>query len=146
MRDSEGRYFGRVILCLAAAAVLTGCSTAGNVTGGSDGTDATYVMVDDPSFKSQVEIVDSGVRQRGDINQAYVTLKSRRKRSLWIRYKFSWYDSDGVEVEAGSKPYRDTVIEGRDDVSVTSMAPNSEAKEFKFRVVKIRALKIRNIR
>ena len=146
MKIKEGKLLGALVLILAGVTTLNGCSTAGNVTGGSDYTDNSYIVVNDRGFNSQVEIIDSGLRQKGDMNEAYVTLKSRRNRSLWIRYKFSWYDADGVEIDPGTKPYRDVVIEGRDEVSATSMAPNPQAKEFKFRVAKIRALKIQNIR
>ena len=136
-------------LCAAALGALvlagTGCSTAGVVAGGGDGKQ-TYILADDPTIADQINVAAVEHRMVGDLLQAHVTLKSNRDRSLRIQYRFSWYDATGVEIDAGTKPYHDVVLEGRDAISVTSLAPSPDAKEFKIRIKKVKVFKIENVR
>lgn len=133
-------------LSLAGAAILTGCSTAGTVAGDSATGENPYILAYDSSFARQVSVVDVGHHTVGDLMQAQVTLRSNRNRSLLITYKFAWFDATGIEIDPESKPYRTMTIEGKDGVTVSSVAPNPQATEFKMKVRKIKALKIPNIR
>lgn len=128
-----------------AVVVGAGCATSGVVAGDASYSENPYVIVDDPVFHDQVSVVSVDHEFRGNLMRALVTLKSNRHRSLWIQYKFSWYDAKGIEIDPGKKPYRDLTIEGKDSITATSMAPSPEAKEFKIRIRKVKALKINNI-
>lgn len=125
--------------------MISGCSTSGLVAGDSSYTDSPYFIVDDRIFGSQVKIVSVGKDFKGDMMRGYATLRSRRHRSLQIRYKFSWYDDKGIEIDPGTRSYHDVVIQGKDTITISSMAPNPQAQEFKVRVVKVKVLKIENV-
>lgn len=131
---------------MALALWLSGCSTSGLQAGDSAYTNSSYLVVEDPLFADQISIVRVDHDMVGDIMRAHVSLKSNRNRSLQIRYRFTWYDGQGMEVDPSGKPYRDLIIEGKDTVAVTSMAPSPQAREFKIRVHKVKAIKIENIR
>lgn len=123
-----------------------GCGTAGLQAGGSRDTASPYVIVDDPSFGNQVSIVRVAHDQVGELMRGTVTLQSNRRRSLQMQYRFSWYDSNGMEIDGGGQPFRDLIIEGRDTVTVSSVAPSPHAAEFKIRVRKVKAIRINNLR
>lgn len=144
MKKKLYTIFGLAYAAVSLAA-LSGCSTSGMVAGDSSYSDSPYFIVDDRIFGSQVKIVTVGHDFKGDMMRGYATLKSRRHRSLQVRYKFSWYDDKGVEIDPGTRPYNDVVIQGKDAVTISSMAPNPQAKEFKVRVVKVKVLKIENV-
>lgn len=123
-----------------------GCSTSGMQAGDSTYTDSPYLVVDDPVLADQVSIVKVGHDMVGDMMRAQASLKSNRDRSLQLQYRFSWYDANGMEIDTQGKAYRDIILEGKDAVSVTSMAPSPAAQEFKIRVRKVKAFKIDNIK
>ena len=137
--------------CIAAATMITaslfmlGCATAGIQAGDASYSSSPYLIVDDPSLADQISVVRVSHDIVGDIMRAHVTLKSNRARSLRIQYRFSWYDANGMEIDGTGKPYRDLIIEGKDAVSVTSMAPSPYAQEFKIRVRKVKSVKIDNL-
>lgn len=131
---------------LVMALVGAGCATSGTVAGASSYTDSPYVIIEDATLASQVTVVGVEHQMVGELMKAHVTIRSNRHRSLMLRYKVSWYDESGVEIDPGSKPYRTAVLPGKDSLSITSMAPNPSAKEFKFRLEKVKAIKIENIK
>ena len=114
-----------------------GCSTAGVVAGAGAGESSTYILADSKSLADRVIVAAVERDMVGDLMRAHVTLKSARDRTLHIQYKFSWFDAAGVEIDPGSKPYRDLILEGRDGASITSIAPSPDAKEFKIRICNI---------
>jgi len=131
---------------LIGSTLLSGCSTAGTIAGDSATGQNPYILAYDSSFARQVSVVDVAHHTVGDLMQAQVTLRSNRNRSLLLTYKFAWFDATGLEIDPQSKPYRSLTIEGRDGVTVSSVAPNPQATEFKMKVRKVKSLKIQNIR
>ncbi len=134
------------LLIIATLSATTGCSTAGLQAGDSSLTNDPYLLIDDSTFGRQIAIVKVAHDYVGELMRANVTLKSNRGRSLLMQYRFSWYDSNGMEIDGRGQPYRDLIIEGRDTVNVTSVAPSPAATEFKIRVRKVKAIRIENIR
>lgn len=126
--------------------LFSGCSTAGLQAGDSSDTMSPYLLVDDPSLADQISIAKVAHDRVGDIMRANVTLKSNRMRSLRLQYRFSWYDANGMEIDGTGKPYRDLILEGKDAVPVSSVAPSPYATEFKVRVRKVKSIKINNLR
>lgn len=129
-----------------AISLTAGCATSGLQAGNADYMSSPYLVVDDLVLADQISIVRVDRDIVGETMRAHVTLKSNRARSLRLLYRFSWYDANGMEIDGGGKPYRDLIIEGKDAVSVTSMAPSPYAREFKIRVRKVKPIKIENLR
>lgn len=132
-------------LCLAVAAIFAGCATSGMQAGDSAYTKSPYLVVDDPILADQIHIVSVSHDMVGDMMRALVTMKSNRHRSLRVQYRISWYNAQGMEIDPQGKTYRDLIIEGKDAVSVTGMAPSPAATEFKIRVRKVKPFKIDNL-
>ncbi len=145
-RNSALLRFMPMVLLVAGVTAWQGCSTAGVVAGDSTYADSPYILADDSTLASQVQVASVDHEMIGGLMRALVTLKSNRNRTLWIQYRFSWYDANGVELDPGSTPYRDLQLQGRDAVSVTSMAPNEQAREFKIRIRKVKSFKLENVR
>lgn len=125
--------------------IVAGCSTAGLRAGDSSLTNEPYLIVDDPSIGDQISIVKVAHDHVGEIMRANITLQNNRSRSLQVQYRFSWFDANGMELDGQGKPYRDMVIQGKDTINVTSVAPSPAATEFKIRLRKLKAVKIENI-
>lgn len=138
----------RMLAGLSALAILafTGCSTSGLVAGDSSFEDSPYLIVNNRTLASQIEIRDVNYDKVNDFMRANVTILSRRNRSLMIEYRFCWFDGNGRELEPGKKPYRTLIVEGNEGASLQSVAGRTEAKEFKIQIKKITALKVNNVR
>jgi uncharacterized protein YcfL len=128
------RKIAVAFMCLVFGVALSACTT-GNVGGGSSVSQSKYLIVHDQILASQVDLVrvDHEMMENGLI-RAYVTLRSNRYRALHLQYRFSWYDELGVEIDAQAQPYRKIRLQGKDAVSVQSVAPNPRASEFKVRL------------
>ena len=143
------RQVAGVVLTLFAGMMLVlqgGCATAGLQAGDASYSSSPYLIIDDPSLANQISIVRVGHDRVGQLMRGHATLQSNRSRSLQIQYRFSWYDANGMEIDGTGQPYRNLIIEGRDTVPVTSVAPSPHAEEFKIRVRKVKSVRIDNLR
>jgi uncharacterized protein YcfL len=134
------------IFALAASLAGAGCSTSGWVAGQSINEPSPYLLVNNRTIASQVDIIDVDYDNVGGFIRANVTIVSRRHRSLAIEYRFNWYDGSGRELEPGKKPYKTIILDGMDSMSLQSVAPLPEAREFKINIKKIKAIRIKNVR
>jgi uncharacterized protein YcfL len=132
------RWMAVIGLSGIAALLVGGCSTtAGVQAGASSYTEQSYLIVDNPRLADQVTVSQVSHDMVGEIMRGHATLKSNRGRTLRLKYRFSWYDGNGMELDSTGKPYRDLILEGKDAVPVTSMAPSPHAREFKIRIREI---------
>ena len=123
-----------------------GCSsTSGVVTGGRIDDPEPYIVINNRSLANQLSVKSFEYDRKGDLPRAFATLLSNRNRSLEVMYRFQWYDGNGVEIDPGKKPYRTLIVEGKEGVSVTSLAPSPAAVEAKMNVKKIKVIRFENI-
>lgn len=135
MNKTRSMFVTTLLLAAYVLTVSTGCRTTGNVGGGASYSPSPYLIVNDQVLASQVDLV--GVNHEildNGLMRAFVTLRSNRYRVLHLQYRFSWYDELGVEIDSQAQPYRKVSLQGRDAVSVHSVAPNPRATEFKVRL------------
>ena len=134
MNEKKRGCGGLIIGAICLMTVAGGCTT-GNVGGGASYTDSKYLIIHDQILASQVDLVTVNHEMMDNgLMRAYVTLRSNRYRTLNLQYRFSWYDELGVEIDAQAQPYRKIRLQGKDAVSVQSVAPNPRATEFKVRL------------
>ncbi len=139
------RLLPGLLIVVALQILISGCATSGMTAGGGDGTETT-LFIGDRTLASQIAVLDVKTEVNNGLQQAIVTLSSKRQRTLWLRYRFVWFDSLGREVDPSGKPYNPLHLEGKDAVPITSVAPSPEAVEFKVRIQKVSASKIGNIK
>ncbi len=135
MKTNRGVQAALGLAIAGLAIVLTACSTAGIAGGGASYATSPYLIVDDATLARRIDLVstDHQILENGLI-RAHATFRSNRMRSQHVQYRFSWYDENGVEIDAQGQPFRKMILQGRDAVSVQSVAPNSRAVEYKVRL------------
>ena len=134
-----------VVVLVVGAGWMQGCSTAGTTAVQSQGQDQAALQFEDRALASQIVITGTANKQVGDLMQAQVSLQSRRDRSLRVQYRFAWFDAGGVELERTSQPYYDLIIEGRDAVTVSAVAPSASATTYRVKLRKPRFFRIDNL-
>ena len=135
MKTKQQRQWMAASMLVGLALLVSACSTAGIAGGGAEYSDSPYLIIDDQTLARRVDLVSTSheILDNG-LMRAYATLRSNRMRNQNVQFRFSWYDEHGVEIDAQGQPYRKLVLQGRDAVSVQSVAPNTRAVEYKIRL------------
>ena len=121
--------------------LMTGCVT--NSTGGievslKEGGGQASIRIDDSSFKRHVDVEETLLRRAttGYI-EARVRVRNREKRDFVMQYKFMWFDSDGMEIQPGSRPWGQTTLHGGEAVTLSATAPEKSGTGFVVRLRRI---------
>ncbi|HOO78612.1 MAG TPA: YcfL family protein [bacterium] len=125
-----------------AAGLLSGCSSSAGISGSVTATEVApgvyeyseFVVVNNPSLADDIQIVKMYTDFVGDLMRATVTLVSKESDTQSVLYNFSWFDGQGVELDAGSTPWLNLVLYGNDAVTVQGVAPNPSARTFKLKL------------
>ena len=73
------------------------------------------------------------------LNRVNVQLSSLIQRSQHLQYRISWFNSEGMEIDADTRTYRPLVLQGLDTVTVTGVANNPAAVTSRIRIREWRA-------
>jgi len=68
------------------------------------------------------------------IRRATVTLESDTHRRQDIQARMVWMDEEGTEIDVEAKPFRTLVLDGKDTVTFTGVAPSSTAVKAKLQI------------
>lgn len=122
-------------LLTAALAVLTGCvETAGTTVTTDHTTGSTLVLEDSTRLKDQVQVQKVNYDEVNGLKRVHITLQSAKHRRLRLNYRIAWFDANGMELDPGTKTYRNVLLEGRDSVTVTGVANSAAGLTSKLRV------------
>ena len=122
-------------LLTATLAALTGCvETAGTTVTTDHTTGSTLVLEDSTRLKDQVQVQKVNYDEVNGLKRVHITLQSAKHRRLRLNYRIAWFDSNGMEIDPGTKTYRNVLLEGRDSVTVTGVANSAAGLTSKLRV------------
>lgn len=68
-----------------------------------------------------------------------VQLSSRIHETVRLQYRISWYNSEGMEIDADTRTYRPLNLQGLDSVTVTGVANSPAAVTSRIRLRELRA-------
>ncbi len=110
---------------------LGACSTSVMEVDGSSEGNSTVNFKNSPV---DVNVLDTRSRFVGGLLQVNLELESGRSRTYRLEYKFSWYDSAGMEVDSARSAWIPLYMNGREVKTIQGLAPNPSAKSFKIRI------------
>ncbi len=124
----------KTILCAMSAVsllLIQGCWTSVmDIDGSSDGTSTV-------NFKNSpvdVKVLDTRSRIVNGLLQVNMELESGYSNPYRLEYKFSWYDSAGMEVDPARTAWIPFYLNGRETKTIQGLAPNPSAKAFKIKL------------
>lgn len=124
----------KTILCAMSAVsllLIQGCWTSVmDVDGSADGT-ATVNFKNSPV---DVKVLDTRSRIVNGLLQVNMELESGYSNPYRLEYKFSWYDSAGMEVDPARTAWIPFYLNGRETKTIQGLAPNPSAKAFKIKL------------
>ncbi len=126
------------VAALAALLMLTaGCTTSGMEATGRPGADAEFakhLVIYNEALASDVIIQDMNTRVTGGLLEVNVVLANLTGSDKKIQYRFSWYDDENFEVEAGAGNWTPLLLNGFAKKSMHALAPNPTVKTYKVNV------------
>jgi uncharacterized protein YcfL len=100
-----------------------------DVDGSADGTSTV-------NFKNSpvdIKVLDTRSRFVNGLLMVNTELESGYSNPYRLEYKFSWYDSAGMEVDPARSAWIPFYLNGRETKTIQGLAPNPSAKAFKIK-------------
>ncbi len=128
------------LIALPVLVLLSGCrSTTSGIEGSSTvmmDTDggyqySEYVVVNNPKVARGLQIATLSQEFVGDILRAQVTIVSKYSKTQQYQYRFSWFNENGVELDAGARHWIPFQMYGNETKTLQGVAPNPSARQFK---------------
>ncbi len=91
----------------------------------------TYLESRKPALLRQIGIVEVGHSSAGNIMRSQVGLRNRGSSAAQFKYKFRWFDKNGMELDAEGSPWVPSSILPGDIIRVQGLAPSPAAKSFR---------------
>ncbi len=128
------------VLALLLGGALTGCSTVNTVERADPVGTVSYVddkrIITDSGLNRIVNIVSvNEATVQGGLLKIQVQLRNDTSGVKAFNYRFEWYDMDGMLVNAPTSSWQIRMIEGGETISLVGVAPNSNAKDFRLKLL-----------
>ncbi len=135
---SKHHCYIKVFSLMLFAVLLNGCSTSGiEAIGQPDATDAEikkHLLIHNEALAKKITISDMRSREVGGLLEVSLKLTNLTRNDKEVSYRFSWFDHDEFEVEAGTDGWTPVSLHGAQSVSVYGVAPNSSVKSYRLNV------------
>jgi uncharacterized protein YcfL len=114
---------------------LMGCRNTSGTTVKTDHlTGASSIIAENARLAHRVDVTKTTYDEVNGLKRVHITLVSDRSKRLRVDYRICWFDANGMELDPQTKTYRNLIIEGRDEVTVTGVANSPAAVSSKVRI------------
>ena len=119
----------------AGLAGLFGCkNTSGTIVKTDHASGDSMIIAENARLAHRVKVVQTTYDEVNSLKRVHITLKSENNKRLRVDYRICWFDANGMELDPQTKTYRNLILEGQDEVTVTGTANNPSAVSSKLRV------------
>ncbi len=126
-------------LLIVGMALLSGCATTSGAEGRAKAgwTDEgapllnTKVVYNSSTLSRKVAIDEMTSSKAGDMLLAQVTMHSKAGDTINLQYKFEWFDSNGLALNAASATWKPLLIYGKESKTIQGLAPDPRGREYK---------------
>ncbi|UPQ88894.1 YcfL family protein [Vibrio sinaloensis] len=114
------------------ALTLLGCTqnTAGLRIDGASQT----VIFGDNVLAGRLTIADITTSEADGRARGVVRLVSNYSGDQYVQYRFYWYDEQGLEVNTKQGPWRQAVIRGTEEISISEVSVNPNGSQFRVQI------------
>lgn len=124
------------LILIAAALTLMGCASSNTAGLRIDGASQT-VLFGDNVLAGSLSIEDIATTEVDGRARGIVRLLNQTKGDQHVQYRFYWYDEEGLEVNNKLSPWRQAILRGEEEISISEVSINPNGQQFR---VQIRAL------
>lgn len=113
-------------------AILSGgCSTS---VMDIDGSSAGAGTVNYKNSPVDITVLDTRSRFVNGLLQVNMELENGISNPYNLEYKFSWFDSGGMEVDPARSAWIPIYLQGKETKAIQGLAPNPSAKSYKIKI------------
>lgn len=113
--------------------VLVGCSNT-QTAGLTVESEYQRILYGDKVLASELEVKDISTAEVNDHTRGVVRVKNKTTSDQHIQYRFYWYDQQGLDVNARPGPWRQAIIRGMDETSLSEVAVAPNAVNFRVQI------------
>ncbi|KGY12070.1 YcfL protein: an outer membrane lipoprotein that is part of a salvage cluster [Vibrio tubiashii] len=124
------------LVSIAVTLTLMGCASSNTAGLRIDGASQT-VLFGDNVLAGSVSIQDISTIDVDGRTRGIVRLLNQTKGDQHIQYRFYWYDDAGLEVNSKLSPWRQAILRGNEEVSISEVSIHPNGRQFR---VQIRAI------
>jgi len=129
------KYTGIGLIVVSGLMGLTGCANTSGTTVNTDHlTGSSMLIEENPRLAHRVDVLQTRYDEVNGFKRVHFTVASTRNRRLSVDYRISWFDTNGTEIDTNTKPYRNLILEGRDQATVSGVANTPAAVSSKLRI------------
>lgn len=124
-------------ILILASLLIAGCATTSGlefIGKPNSENDRKHLVIHNESLANKITISSAQTRTTGDLLEVNLTVQNLTNRDRRVQYRFSWFDRDGFEVEAGSESWTPVVMHGASEFNIQALAPNTSIQSFKLNV------------
>ena len=130
------------ILAIGLIAGLAGCSSTAGIEGSTTAVQdesgntaySNLMVVNNPKLAGKLQITDIQTEFVGGLMKTQVNLVSKYSKNVNIQYQFSWFDSDGMEIDSDASAWTPLMLYGNESKTVQGVGPNPTARKFKIKI------------
>ena len=130
------------IMAIGLIAGLAGCSSTAGIEGSTTAVQdesgntaySNLMVVNNPKLAGKIQIADIQTEMIGGLMKTQVNLISKHSKNVNIKYKFSWFDDDGMEIDSNADAWTPLMLYGNESKTVQGVAPNPTARKFKIKI------------
>ncbi|MPS31478.1 MULTISPECIES: YcfL family protein [unclassified Salinivibrio] len=120
-------------LCLLATlSVLTGCATESQ---SLTITPRQSVVFSDSALAQALDVKRRACAASETTQQTCLTLINRSQHSQWMRYRFYWYDKQGLQVEASPTDWQRITLPAEASKHIDTQVPSASATQYRMVIV-----------
>lgn len=122
-----------LLISIGLCACVAGCTTAGIEMRANPNAenDKKHLVIHNDSLAKSITINAVQTRTIGGQLEANLTIQNLSSRDQKVQYRFSWFDKEHFEVEAGVESWVPLVLHGAAEANVKGLAPNASVQSFK---------------
>ena len=120
------------ITAILVAMFLSGC--AENTAGLRVDGESQRVIFGDRVLGSRLKINDIVTTEVDGRARGVVSFSSQYQGDQNIQYRFYWYDDQGLEVNSKLAPWRQVIVRGNEEFSISEVSINAKGTQFRVQI------------
>lgn len=112
---------------------LMGCASSNTAGLRIDGASQT-VLFGDNVLAGRLTIEDISTVDVDGRARGIVRLINQSKGDQYIQYRFYWYDDQGLEVNNKLSPWRQAILRGTEEISISEVSINPNGRQFRVQI------------
>ena len=121
------------LISMAVTLTLLGCTSSNTAGLRIDGASQTVVFGDNV-LAGNISIEDIATTKVDGRARGVVRLANQSRGDQHLQYRFYWYDEQGLEVNTKLGPWRQAILRGSEELSISEVSIHPNGRQFRVQI------------